>query len=111
MSRVDIRRANVILPGGVTYEFVRFIFFRGTIAIWREDLEAWVADRLVLISGATFTKRRTARGSHIVTFEDGEQWEIQPVMFRQCCGAQYPLRGLSYNQLLAEDFTHVGATP
>lgn len=102
---VDIRRCNVIAPDGTEFTRVRFIFKAGTAAIWREDEDARTADRLAWFTNAHFTKRRVRRDPHLLTIgqDDTETvYRIIPIGSGGC-GCSSPLKGRSYEQLLAPE--------
>lgn len=106
-GRADFRKAKIVTPDA-TYDEHRFIYQNGRIAVWSSDESTWTADRILLLEGATFAKRSRASDPHIITLSDGTEWQVTPQYAGGCGCAPYPLKGISYTQLLDPDFSHIG---
>lgn len=98
---VDFRRARVVTPYQI-FEPVRFVWRQGRVALFRVDESS--AERLLLETDSTFTKRHLARDPHRLTLSTGEEWEIWPSYQGGCGCKSNPLTGKSFRDLLADEF-------
>lgn len=105
-GRYDIRKAKLITPTAI-HESVRVVWSNGRLAVWREDHSAWTADRIFLLDDVTFYKRRVATVPHLIQVGT-ETWQVIPLYAGGCGCTPYPLKGISYTQLIEDGFSHVG---
>ena len=75
---LNLRRANVVLGGGVTYSKVGVVVSEGVVRLWDSSGN-------VLASGIVASVTRVGLREHLVTLDTGEAWAISEV--RGCgCG-------------------------
>lgn len=100
---VDLSRCKITHPDGEV-EKGRFLFYKGTAAVWVENKKEGRADRVLYTTSASFDKAPKARMAHILHLpDDAGTWQI----FQQSggCGCGSKLKAYDIHQLLDPDFT------